>query len=86
MSANRLMLPLIALLLAAAPAFARECHMPGDAPESGASKTRACKPLRDPKPQDVDSRALKGSNDFIDLGGTQVRISGQVRVDTIHQP
>ena len=72
----------LALVLIAAPATAKDCPTPAE--RRGAS-TRASCVSRDlaPEPRQEHVRAGKAPG-FVDLGnGTEVRISGRVRADSI---
>jgi hypothetical protein len=71
-----------AVLLAGGAASAEDCR-PADAPPGVRVPDRpGCQPLRPGKPAETRSKAGREPG-FIDLGnGTEVRISGRVRVET----
>ncbi|MBM6594212.1 hypothetical protein [Microvirga pudoricolor] len=71
---------LIAVVTAAAPALAKDCPPPEPSSRSARPQGR-CEVGRLPsRPENLDQRALKGREGFIDLGnGTSVRMTGRVR-------
>ncbi|WP_112664166.1 hypothetical protein [Microvirga flavescens] len=68
-------------VLWALPATANDCRLPQ--PALGASTQQGdCAPVRKAAKPQVDERLKTKTPGFIDLGnGTQVRVSGRVRVD-----
>ncbi|MGO4704190.1 hypothetical protein AB4072_00220 [Microvirga sp. 2MCAF38] len=81
MKGSQIALALAALFLAS-PAMAKDCRLPQPALGAAAQQASDCATRKDVKPQ-VDNRLKRGERGFIDLGnGTQVRVSGRVRVDT----
>jgi hypothetical protein len=74
------------LMIGATPLSARECRTPDAPPGVRAQLPPGCQPARSAvRPNSDQSRARAGKTPgFIDLGnGTEVRIEGRVRAETI---
>jgi hypothetical protein len=69
------------------PTLAKECRMPSSPPALRFQQTDDCQIVRNStKPAKNNDRATVGEAGFIDLGnGTQVRIQGRIRTETLYK-